>query len=116
MGNKKITQLRFREINRDIFEAIKNGKKKIETRAATIRFRNIKDGDTIKLVCGKENYKKQVLKAEFFKNIKEILKIYKPEDINPKIHSNRELERMWCSFPNYKEKIKKYGLIALKLK
>ncbi len=45
---------RFRTINKDIFEAIKSGKKKVETRAATEKYRNIKAGDTVKLVCENE--------------------------------------------------------------
>ncbi|OGF87223.1 hypothetical protein A3B19_03230 [Candidatus Giovannonibacteria bacterium RIFCSPLOWO2_01_FULL_46_32] len=52
-GNKKII-LRFRAINQDIFLAIKNGRKKIETRAASKRFRSIKSGDKLILICGKE--------------------------------------------------------------
>lgn len=112
----KVIQFRFRVVNRNVFEAIKSGKKKVETRAATIKFREIKSGDFIKLSCGKENFVKQTKSVKRFKNIKDLLNIYKIETINPKIHSVRELETMWFSFPGYKEKIKKYGLMAFELK
>jgi ASC-1-like (ASCH) protein len=115
MENKKII-LRFRAINHDIFEAIVNGKKKIETRAATEKFRNIKAGDTVILVCGKERAEKKVIKVEIFKSIAEILKKYRPEDFNPKIHAAQEARDMWHSFPGYKEKILKYGLVVMRLK
>jgi len=107
--------LRFREINRDIFEAIKSGKKKVETRAATEKYRNIKAGDTVKLICGKDIFEMNVKKATIFKSIAAILKKYRPEIINPKTHTVKEARDMWYSFPEYKNKIRKYGLIALEL-
>lgn len=114
MGNKKIV-LKFRVINRNIFEAIKNGRKKIETRVATKKYRNIKAGDTIILVCGNKRIKKKVKKIELFKSITAILKKYKPAAINPKIHTADEAKTMWYSFPGYKEKIKKCGLVVMLL-
>ena len=107
--------LRFKTINLDIFEAIKDRKKKVETRAATERYRNIKVGDTIKLVCGKKSFEMKVKKVKIFKTITAILKKYKPEIINPKTHTVKEARAMWYGFPRYKEKIRKYGLIALEL-
>jgi len=115
MGNKKKTILRFRAINRDVFDAIKIGKKKIETRAAIERYRNIKAGDIARLVCGKDVFEMKIKKATIFKSIAAILKKYKPETINPKTHTAQEARDMWYSFPGYKEKIRKYGLIALEL-
>lgn len=43
-------KLRFREVNRDIFEAIQDGSKKVETRAATVRYQKIKKGDYVMLI------------------------------------------------------------------
>jgi len=98
--------LRFRTINKDIFEAIVNGKKRIETRAATKKYRDIKAGDTVILICGKNKINKKVSKVEWFKSIAAILKKYRPETTNPKIHTAQEARDMWHSFPRYKEKIK----------
>ena len=114
MNNKSI-QLIFRSSDRDIFNAIKTGKKKIETRAATERFIKIKPGDFLKMVCGKDKFEKRVSKVKRFKTISEMLKIYKVKDINSFLNSTEELKKMYYSFPGYKDKIKKHGLIALEL-
>jgi ASC-1-like (ASCH) protein len=108
-------QLRFREVDRDIFEAIRKGKKKVETRAASPRFIKMKTGDCLKLVCGKDSFEKRVKKARIFKTISAMLKKYKAKEINPLAKSKNDLESMYDSFPNYREKIKKYGLMVLEL-
>ncbi len=108
--------LRFREENRDIFRAIRNGRKKVETRAATERYRKIKTGDIIKFVCGKDGFEKQVSKAEVFKTIRALLRVYGVKEINPSIDSEKELRELYNTFPSYREKIKKCGLIALELR
>ena len=107
--------LKFRAVDRDIFKMIINGGKKIETRAATERYRDIKAGDIIILVCGDKRVNKKVKKVGLFESIVAVLKKYKPEAINPNIHTAQEAKAMWYSFPGYKEKIKKYGLIAIEL-
>lgn len=108
--------LRMRAENKDIFEAVKSGKKKLETRAATDRYRKIKKGDVLKFSCGKETFERSVSDVKLFKTIKSILKEYKPHEINPKNKTESEVIDMYYSFPKYKEKIKKFGLIALELK
>lgn len=108
--------LRFRTVNKDIFLDIKSGKKTVETRAGTERYRNIKPGDTVVLVCGKERFQKEIKKAKIFKTIKSLVKIYPIKKIMPNISSKKELEIAYYSYPNYREKIKKNGLIALELK
>jgi len=113
MGNRI---LKFRVVDREIFDAIIDGSKKIETRAATPKYRKVRVGDVLTLVCGKKKIKKRVKGVDYFKTISSILKKYKVEDINPKISSIKEAKEMWHSFPGYKEKIKKFGLVAWRLK
>lgn len=115
MENKTI-KLRFRETDRDIFEAIRDGRKTIETRAATGRYQNIKKGGWVMLVCGKDQFEKQVVGAQIFKTIDALLKKYKVKEINPKLGTKEELKEMYYSFSNYREKIKQCGLIAIELK
>lgn len=112
---KKIRQLRVRQADREIFEAVRMGRKKVETRAASPKFSNIKAGDTIILKCGREKIEKKVKKAVIFKEIKDVFKKYRPQDILPGAKSSAELEKMWFSFPGYKEKTKKYGVICLEI-
>lgn len=111
---KKYT-LRVAAGNEDIFEAIVSGKKKIETRAATERYRNIQKGDVIVLMCGKKKEQKTVKNVRIFKSISGLLKKYTPRQINPQYTTAREITDMYFSFSGYKEKIKQFGIIALEL-
>ena len=108
--------LKFRAVNKDIFLDIKSGKKTVETRAATERYKNMKAGDTVVLVCGKERFEKVIKKAKVFKSIKSLIKSYPIKKIMPNLSTEEELEKAYYSYPSYKEKIKKNGLIALELK
>ncbi len=112
----KVHTLRFRKINEDTFEAIKTGTKKVETRAATSRYSKIEEGDTLKLVCGKKSFNRNVMKVKKFKTITSLLKDYKPSEINPKLKTKNETIDMYYSFPKYRDKIKQFGIIALELK
>jgi ASC-1-like (ASCH) protein len=51
--------LRFRAVNRDTFNAIKSGKKKVETRAAIEKYRTILAGDIIQFICVKDSFTKK---------------------------------------------------------
>ena len=108
--------LKFRAVNKGIFLDIKSGKKSVETRAASERYKNIKAGDIVVLVCGKERFSKKVKKARIFKSIKALLKTYPLKKIMPKLTTEKEWRRELYSYPGYKDKIKRYGLIALELK
>lgn len=95
---------------------LKVDEKKVETRAASVKYRNINVGDNVILVCGKNKFEKRIDKVKIFKTINALLLEYKANEINPKTKSKQELQETYDSFPGYKEKIKKYGLIALELK
>lgn len=113
--NNKTIQLRVREMDRDIFDAIRTGIKKVDTRAASPKFINVKTGDILKIVCGKDYFEKIVKKVTIFKTVEDLLESYKVEDINPSMRTAEELKQMYYSFPGYKEKIEQYGLIAMEL-
>ncbi len=108
--------LKLRAINKGIFLDIKSGKKSVETRAASERYRDMKAGDVVVLVCGKERFQKKVKKARIFKNIKALLKTYPIKKIMPHFSTEKELQDAYYNYPGYKEKIQKHGLIALELK
>ena len=113
--NKKLT-LRFRAVNKDFFRTIKNGKKKVETRAATVKYQNIKPGDLVVFVCGKEHFSRTARSARIFKSVNAMLKIHKLTDIMPRAKSVKDLEKSYNSFPSYRKKLKKFGIIALEFK
>lgn len=108
-------QLVFREVNRNTFEAIRDGKKKIETRAGGKGYEEIRKGDYIELVCGDDKFLRKVAEVEKFFNVAGLLAKYGPEEINPACSSAEEIERIYLSFPDYCERVKKYGLIAFQL-
>ena len=114
MKEKRIL-LRFRAVNRDIFEAIQDGRKKVETRAATTRYRDIKAGDALRFVCGKDSFEKKAKKVQIFRSIPLLLQEYRADEINPFVKSEGELQKMYFSYPNYREKIKQFGIIAIEL-
>ena len=97
------------------FVAIRAGIKKIETRSPGVRYRNIKEGDKLEFRCGGEKFLKKIKKVQKFNTIDEMLKVYKVKDIMPNLSTKAEIEEVYYSYPNYKEKIKKYGLIAMEL-
>src|SRR3989344_2777248 len=108
--------LKFRAVDKDSFSFVKNGSKKIETRASTEKYAPIRKGDEIVFSCGREKFSKKVVKVEKFRSIGAIYRKYKPHQINPTWKTQQDGRRAWASFPNYTEKIKKYGLVALTLK
>lgn len=112
----KIYKLKTRTADRGIFEAIVAGRKRVETRAATARYRKIKAGDKIYLACGRDKIVRQVVAARVFPSVAGLLKKYRPGQINPTVKTAAELREMYNSFPGYREKLKKLGLIAWELK
>lgn len=112
---KKIV-LRFRAENAVFFRDIRTGRKKVETRAATVRYRNITAGDRIEFVCGEEGFSRTVKSATIFKDFKGLLKKYHMTDITPGIKSLEEFKHAYYGYPGYREKLKKFGIIALTFK
>lgn len=108
-------RLVFAKENKDIFEMLHSGSKKVETRAATPKYQKIKVGQTITFSCNGKTFEKDVAKASHFKDIKALLKVYTPEHINPNLHTEREIVAMYHSFPGYEEKIREHGIIAIEL-
>ncbi len=112
----KTCKLKFRAVDKEIFSAIKMGKKKIETRVATERYRKIEKGDRLRLICGREEFIKEIVAARVFPTIAALLKKYRPSQINPAVKTEAELRKMYDGFSGYRDKIKKYGLAVWELK
>jgi ASC-1-like (ASCH) protein len=116
MSKSRILNLKFRAVNRDIFEAIRSGRKKVGTRSATKKYKKVKVGDKLMFVCKFKKFEKVVKKVTIFKTIRALVNKYKPSQINPCCKTEAELRDMYYTFPGYKDKIKKFGLIAFELK
>lgn len=108
-------QLKFRIENKDIFDAIRNGFKKIETRAATQKYKNVKVGDTLEFVCDEERFSQEVAQVKYFATVQDLVKVYKPQDINPKTNTTEQLIAMYYTFPDYRDKIEEFGIVAFEL-
>lgn len=98
-----------------MFDAIRTGKKKVETRAATIKYCDIKAGDMLVLVCGKERFEKKIKRVKHFKNVSAMLRVYPLKYIEPYAVSVADLEAAYNAYPSYPEKIKKFGLLAFEV-
>jgi len=107
--------LRIREVDREIFKAIRDNKKTIETRAGSPRYSKIRKGDVLRFTCGKDSFERTVVSVNHYRTITALLKKYSFRDINPSITSPRELREMYYKFPGYKERISKFGILAWEL-
>lgn len=108
--------LRIREIDKIVFDNIKDGSKSVETRAATDKFRKIRVEDILVFVCGDHELEKKVEKVDYYKNIEEMVKEINFRSIMPFVDSIDEMKKVYFSFPNYEDKINNFGIVAFKLK
>ena len=104
--------LKIRQIDKIVFDAIKNGQKVIETRAATDKYREVKSGDILVFLCGDEKLEKQIKKVDIYESIDEMVKVIDFKDVMPFVDSVDAMKKVYFSFPKYKEKIEKFGLIV----
>ncbi len=111
--------LRFNQSNQNSkksFEAINDGTKTIETRAATIKYKNLKKGDMLVFVCGKSKIKKEAKQVRYFKSVVALLRAYSFKKITPFVKTKQECVATYESYPAYKEKIDQFGVVAIELK
>ena len=102
--------------DKDIFKALEKGTKTIETRAAKGRFKRIEPGDVLVFSCANETVEKEVYDISYYDSIEELAEDLPLQNIFPSASSVEEAREIYYSFPNYKYKIKEYGLAAYKLK
>ena len=100
MGNKIIYKLPFLLENKRIFEALRDGRKKIETRAGSQQYLEIKADDTIEFSCAAEKFSRIVKKISHYKNLDDLFDTYTPNEINPEINSYDELKKCMRHFPD----------------
>lgn len=111
----KTMTLRFRAKDNAGFNLIKGRIKTIETRAATAKYKNLKAGDIVIIVCGKNKIVKKIKRVRYFQNIVSMLRAIPYRKINPCFSSIAAAEKVYFGYSGYREKIKKFGLVALDL-
>lgn len=109
----KTLTLRFRAADKKDFNLIKRGVKTVETRAATAKYKDLKTGDVLIIVCGKDKIVKKIKQSRHFKNIASMLRAVPYRKINPRFSSLAAAEKVYFGYTGYREKIKKFGLVAL---
>ena len=107
--------IRFRAVDKDIFHAIQNGEKTVETRAYTPKYQNVTPGQRLTFVCENESIKKLVESVRVFKDAEDLAASIRPRAIHPRATTADDLQKMYDSFPGYKDKIRDYGLVAWEL-
>ncbi len=109
---KQVT-LRFRAVDRATFDDIRDGRKRVETRAATVKYRDIASGDVLVFVCERDHFERTVAAAAHFASVDDMLKTFSVADISARIADRDALLKMYHGFPGYEEKIKEHGIVAL---
>ena len=126
--NSKVWELKI--YGEDIFNALKENKKTIETRAGKQKgsdkyWGDFKRGDVVKFSLADEKtdsivksvapVEKIINKVTHFKTIEEMLEVLDLSKIAPN-SSVEEYKKMMESFPEFKERLEKYGVWAMELK
>jgi|SRR3989338_7118140 len=111
--------LRIRTRNRIKFNAIKSGRKIIETRAlgktsSGKNFGKVAKFDWVIFICGKNKLKREVKKVQKFRSLEEMFNKLDMEEVIPyaRNKSLRVVRARYFTFLGYKERIQKHGLIA----
>ena len=107
--------LRFRKTDKKNFLELKNGSKTIETRAASPMYQNIEAGDILRITCGNDVQRKKVMNVRHFRSVDSMLKKISFKKIMPSLSSAAEVKKAYFSYPNYREKLVKYGILVLEL-
>ncbi len=111
-----------------IFESLKNGTKRFETRAgkpegADKDWREFKVGDVINFSLieektekklSNETIAKEIVSIHHFSNLDKLLSAFNVKEIHP--YRPEEYRLWWESRPSFKERIEKYGIWAFELK
>lgn len=107
--------LRFRAVDKKNFDEVKAGIKSIETRAGTIKYQPIEVDDTLTFICGQERCAKKIIKKFHWASIDSMVKEINFKKIMPSVESVEAMKRVYASYPDYEEKIKRYGLLGFEL-
>ncbi len=107
--------VRFREVDYQNFQAVVKGKKTVETRAATPKYQDIKPGDVLVMTCRGEKAEKIIKSVQHFWGLDQIFKQIDYRRIMPAAATIAEAKAVYDSYPGYREKLKKFGILAIEL-
>ena len=105
----------FEEVDRENFEKVRSGIKSIETRAGTAKYQAICVGDEIEFQCGTDVFGKKVIKKYQWSTVEAMCAEVPLKKVMPDIDTIDQVKIRYASYPNYPEKIKKFGILGLEL-
>ncbi len=114
----KTWTLRIRDVDKSIFERIKKGEKTVETRALNddepekAYFGHIMAGDKVIFICDDKMIKKTVKSVRIYKDYNEYLDSEDLENIHGRGATKESARELHFSFPLYKDRLEKYGIVA----
>lgn len=111
----KVHRLPFLGSHRQTFELIRDGRKRLETRAGSKEYFQIAPGDSIEFSCGEDMTSKKVVRIEKFPSLESLLTRYQPADLNPAWGSSEEARQAFLSFPRYEKRIQDFGLLVFEI-
>ena len=111
----KTWTLRFRQVDRDNFEEVRRGEKSIETRAASVKYQPIKEGDTLRFVCGTDSFEKHITRRYHWPSIDAMLEEVPLKRVMPSVASEAEMRAAYASYLGYEQKIRDFGLLGFEL-
>ena len=106
----------FRAVDKVKFNNVCKGIKKYETRAFSPKYQKVQAGDRLIIKCGQYKISKTIKKVYHFKSINTLLDELPLNQVMPDVKNTGEARHRWYSFPGYKDKIKKFGIVAWELK
>jgi ASC-1-like (ASCH) protein len=107
--------LRFRAVDKDNFEAIRDGRKRVETRAGSPRYQKIAAGDVLVFSCAGNQLEKTVREVVSVSSVDELFSKFALADVFPEAKDIEEAKATYHSYSGYREKIATYGLLAFVL-
>ena len=107
--------LKFRAVDKDNFDEVENGTKRIETRAGTIKYQSIQVGDTLTFVCGESQCIKKIIQKFHWSSIDAMVKEIDFKKIMPLVKSVEEMKKVYAGYPDYEQKIREFGLFGFEI-
>lgn len=94
------------------FDAIVDGRKTVETRAATPKYRKVAVGDELVVRCGEDTITKVVKRVEIYLGVDELVAAVGLNNVMPLVENVEQAKQEWYSYPGYRDKIAQHGLVA----
>lgn len=104
--------LKFRASDKAEFMTILDGRKTVESRAATPKYRKVAVGDELVIRCGKDTITKVVKRVEIYPSIDELVAAVGLRNVMPLVENIEQAKQEWYSYPGYRDKIAQHGLVA----